>query len=178
MTTKSTSVSNSEPQAEMSARVERANAVVRKYVLLSVGAGAIPVPAFDVAASVGLQLLLIQEISEIYGVDHRQDLVRNALATMATTTGGLVIGSYLGASVAKFVPGVGTKVGMVKTATFFGITTHISGKFLIMHFEAGGTLLDFDPIVMRNFFQDEFEKSAYDTSAVQNERRVGEVAAS
>jgi uncharacterized protein (DUF697 family) len=166
MTTNSTSVSISEPQAQaqqaqINARVERANAVIRKYVLLSMGAGAIPVPVFDVAASVGLQLKLIQEISEIYGVDHCQDLVRNAVATITTTTGGLVIGSYLGASVAKFVPGVGTKIGIVKTAMFFGITTHISGKFLIMHFEAGGTLLEFDPIAMRNFFKDEFEKSAY-----------------
>lgn len=159
-----------EPARDMLDRVEKANAIVRKYVLLSVGAGAVPVPIFDVAASVVLQLKLIEELSDLYGVDHRRDVVRNALGTMATTTGGLVIGSRIGASLAKFVPGVGTKVGIVKTATFFGISTHISGKFLIMHFEAGGTLLDFDPVIMRNYFADEYEKSAHQIRTEDNER--------
>ena len=159
--------SNADPV--INERIERANAIVRKFVLLSIGAGAVPIPIFDVAASVGLQLKLIQELSDLYGIDHRRDLVRNALGTIATTTGGLMIGSYLGATMSKLVPVAGTKVGIVKTAAFFGITTHISGKFLIMHFEAGGTLLDFDPVIMRNFFQDEYEKSAY---AVRREQEA------
>ncbi len=161
MTTNSSTDSTAQPQTEQDERLARANAIVQKFVFLSIGAGAIPIPIFDVAASVGLQLKLIQELSDLYGVDHRQDIVRNALGTIASTTGGLVIGSYLGSSMAKLVPVAGTKVGIVKTATFFGIATHISGKFLIMHFEAGGTLLDFDPVTMRNFFKDEYEKANY-----------------
>jgi uncharacterized protein (DUF697 family) len=165
MTTNNPSDSN----PEINERIDRANAIVRKFVLLSIGAGAVPIPIFDVAASVGLQLKLIQELSDLYGLDHRRDLVRNALGTIATTAGGLVIGSYLGATMSKLVPGAGTKVGIVKTAAFFGVSTHISGKFLIMHFEAGGTLLDFNPVVMRNFFQDEYEKSAYAVRREQEE---------
>ncbi len=167
-----------EPTREMMDRVEKANAIVRKYVLLSIGAGAVPIPIFDVAASVVLQLKLIEELSELYGIDHRRDVVRNALGTMTTTMGGLVIGSRLGASFAKFVPGVGTKVGIIKTATFFGISTHISGKFLIMHFEAGGTLLDFNPIIMRNYFADEYNKSAHRIHTMQNEAQAGPATAS
>lgn len=161
--------SSAAPSAETVARVEAAEKIVRKFVLLSVGAGAIPVPIFDIAASVVLQLKLIQELSDLYGVDHREDLARNAIGTCLTTTAGLMIGSRVGSSLAKFFPGAGTKFGMVRTATFFGISTHISGKILIMHFEAGGSLLNLDPVAMRKHFQREYEASRQTVEQMRNE---------
>lgn len=140
-------------------RVERAEQIVLKYVLWSVGAGAIPVPLFDIASSVVLQLKLIEELAEVYGFDHREDLARNAIGTLLSTIAGLMLGARIGASLAKFLPGAGTKYGIIRTAVFFGISTHISGKILIMHFEAGGSLLTLDPIAMRHHFNQEFANS-------------------
>lgn len=163
-----------EPHPYETWRVEQAHLIVYKYVVLSIGAGAVPVAIFDVAASIVLQLKLIQELSELYGFDHREDMARNAIGTLLTTTLGLMIGSKIGASMAKLVPGVGTKVGMLKTAIFFGVSTHISGKILIMHFEAGGTLLNLDPIAMREHFRQEFANSRRYVSGLRNEWRQPE----
>lgn len=140
-------------------RIAAAEKIVRKFVLLSLGAGAIPLPVFDIAASVVLQLKLIQELSDLYGVDHREDLARNAISSCLTTIAGKMLGARIGASFAKLFPGPGTKFGIVRTATFFGVSTYISGRILIMHFEAGGSLLNLDPIAMREHFQREYAAS-------------------
>lgn len=160
--------SYADPSTDSLERVQAAEKIVRKFVLLSIGAGAIPFPIFDIAASVVLQLKLIQELSDLYGVDYREDLARNAIGTCITTSAGLMIGSRIGSSLAKFFPGAGTKFGIVRTATFFGVSTHISGKILIMHFEAGGSLLNLDPVAMRAHFQREYEASQ---RAVENIRQ-------
>ena len=164
---------NDEPSPEAIHRVKQAESIIRKFVLLSIGAGAIPVPIFDVAASIGLQLKLIQELSDLYEMDHRDDLARNAIGTLLTTTVGLMVGSRIniGASMAKLVPGFGTKIGIVKTAVFFGASTHISGKVLIMHFEAGGNLLDFNPHAMREYFRKEFSNSERYVYRIHDELR-------
>ena len=156
------------------ARVEEAEKIVRKFVLLSIGAGAIPFPIFDIAASVVLQLKLIQELSDLYGVDYRDDLARNAIGTCLTTSAGLLIGARVGSSLAKFFPGAGTKFGIIRTATFFGVSTHISGKILIMHFEAGGSLLNLDPIAMRAHYEREFEASQKAVEKIRNESVIGQ----
>jgi len=162
-----------EPSPDALRRVKRAEDIIRKFVLLSLGAGAIPVPIFDIVASIGLQLKLIQELSDLYDMDHRDDLARNAIGTLMTTTAGLMLGSHIniGASMAKFLPGIGTKIGIVKTAVFFGASTHISGKILIMHFESGGTLLDLNPPAMREHLRKEFSNSERYVYEIHDELR-------
>jgi uncharacterized protein (DUF697 family) len=162
--------SDAEASRESIARVEAADKLVRKFVLLSIGAGAIPFPIFDIAASVVLQLKLIQELSDLYGVDYRDDLARNAIGTCMTTSAGLMIGSRLGSSLSKFFPGAGTKFGIIRTATFFGASTHISGKILIMHFEAGGSLLNLDAVAMRKHYEREFESSQKAVQKIRDEQ--------
>ena len=41
---------------------------------------------------------------------------------------------------------------------FTGATTYAIGKSFMMHFESGGTFLDFDPAKVRAYFRQEFEK--------------------
>jgi len=168
-TTSNSSFDAAEPTRDTKNRVDAAEKLVRKFVLLSVGAGAIPVPIFDIAASVVLQLKLIQELSDLYGVDYRDDLARNAIGTCLTTSAGLMIGSRIGSSLSKFFPGAGTKFGIIRTATFFGASTHISGKILILHFEAGGSLLNLDPIAMRKHYEREFESSQRAVQKIRDE---------
>lgn len=153
------SLSSHEPALEELLRAQAAERIVHKYVLLSMGAGVIPLPGVDVVASVGLQMKLIQELSDLYGVDHRKDFVRNAVGSLVTTLGGITVASQLGASFAKVFPGLGTTVGVVQSAALFGISTHLSGKFLILHFESGGTLLNLDPARVRQYYHQEFTNS-------------------
>jgi uncharacterized protein (DUF697 family) len=176
-TTQTTSdhVSSQDP-AESVERVNAAEKIVRKFVLLSMAAGAIPFPIFDVVASVALNLKLIQELSDLYGMDHRETIARNTIGSFATTIGGLMLGSRIGASLSKFFPGAGTKFGILRTVTFFAVSTHISGKILIMHFEAGGSLLDLDPIAMRKHFETEFTASQEAVRRIQEEALAGQTA--
>jgi hypothetical protein len=52
---------------------------------------------------------------------------------------------------------------------FAGAATYAIGKVFIQHFEAGGTLLDFEPAKVREHFRQQFEKGRDLSSEAQGE---------
>jgi hypothetical protein len=62
------------------------------------------------------------------------------------------------ASLAKVVPGIGTATGMVSVSILGGATSYAIGNVFIQHFESGGTLLDFDPKKMREYFTNKLQE--------------------
>jgi len=48
---------------------DKADRVINNHVMVSMGAGAIPVPLLDVAAVTAIQLDLIRELSYLYDAD-------------------------------------------------------------------------------------------------------------
>jgi uncharacterized protein (DUF697 family) len=65
----------------------------------------------------------------------------------------------------KFLPVIGTTVGLLTMPGLSVAATYAVGKVFIAHFEAGGTLLDFDPEKVREHFRAEFEASRSDKAA-------------
>jgi hypothetical protein len=47
--------------------------------------------------------------------------------------------------------------------------THAVGTVFMMHFETGGTLLDFNPTAMRAHFKQEFERAKIDAARFKPE---------
>jgi uncharacterized protein (DUF697 family) len=136
----------------------KAKAMVPKYMWWSMGAGLVPFPLLDMAAISGVQLKMLADLAKHYDVefkDHRgKALVSSLLGAVAP---GQLAGGMLG-SVVKMVPLVGPILGGVSQPIFAGALTYAIGSVFIQHFETGGTLLDFDPVRMREHFRDEFEK--------------------
>jgi hypothetical protein len=63
-------------------------------------------------------------------------------------------------------------LGAVSVPIFAGAFTHALGRIFLMHFEAGGTILDFDPHTMHAYFRQEYEKAKGTVSRLRKEEVV------
>lgn len=151
-------------------RVARAEAVVQRNVLWSLGAGVLPFPIFDVVAVTAVQIKMLKELSDIYNLPFKSSVAKKIVYSLISGLGSVGLGSALGSSLAKLFPGAGTTVGVVAVPLFAGAFTHATGRLFTMHFESGGTLLDFDPTAMRAHFQQEFERAREVVSRMRKEK--------
>jgi len=139
-------------------QLEQAKRAVRKYTLIGTGIGVIPFPLVDLTAVLATQLKMISDLSAIYDVTFYRHKVKNVIGSLLGSFGaGFAIVPVLASSL-KFIPGVGSTAGAVALPVTTGAATYALGQVFIMHFEAGGTLLDFNPDAMREHFKAEFAK--------------------
>lgn len=155
------------------ARLEQAKELTRRNVLWALGAGVVPFPGADVLAVMAVQVKLLREFSVLYEVSFTESLAKKLAATLLSSVGIVGIGGAIGGSLAKLIPGIGTALGLVSVPLFAGMATHAMGKVFTMHFESGGTLLDFDPNAMRSYFKQEFEKARSVVSQIQQDKAGG-----
>ncbi len=80
-----------------------ANALVKKYMWYSMGAGIIPIPFVDLAALSGVQLKLLYDLSALYEVEFSQHKVQNIISTLAGILTASVTSGLVG-SLVKIVP--------------------------------------------------------------------------
>lgn len=157
--TATTQASPASPPGGASAeRLKQADAIIHRNVLWALGAGVVPLPVLDIAAVSAVELKLLKELSNVYAVEFSKKIAKKVIFSLLTSAGVLGIGCLIGGSLSKLVPFIGTTVGFVSVPVVVAAFTHGLGRVLVMHFEAGGTLLDFDAAAMRLHFQQEFEK--------------------
>ena len=129
-----------------------AEEIVRDYRTLAMGAGLMPVPGLDLAAIGGLQLRLLASLAAQYEVAftraQAQSIVTSLLGTVGTT---VLVGGVL-MSLAKAIPGLGTLLGAASLPLAGGAITQAIGHLAIDHFEAGGTMENFDLDVAQQAF--------------------------
>jgi uncharacterized protein (DUF697 family) len=158
--------SPSEPQAEnvqeatetdLDLRSSQASNIIKKHVIVVMGASLIPIPLFDLVALSGVQLKMLYSLTKLYEVPFSKNLGKSSIASLL---GGVMPTSTAMtlASLAKAVPGLGTATGMVTVSVLGGATTYAIGSVFVQHFESGGTLLDFDPKKMRAYFSNKLEE--------------------
>lgn len=129
---------------------------VKKYSLFAAGAGFIPVPLADWAAISALQLKLVSDISDVYGVEFKKSRASSILGSLVGGWAGTTAGYGLSAMV-KTLPVVGPVLGGLTVPATAGASTYAVGVVFMQHFAAGGTLLDFEPDKMREFYQAEMQ---------------------
>jgi uncharacterized protein (DUF697 family) len=158
MAVKSTTSENDDAVAAASAAPEptpeprevQAAKLVDRFSLWSGAAGLIPVPVVDVFAVGGVQLQMLNRLSQIYGVPFAENRGKALIASLAGSwipaTSGIGAASAL-----KVVPILGTLISGFVMPVLSAGATYAIGKAFIQHFESGGTLLDFDPPDYREF---------------------------
>ena len=139
-------------------QLDQAGKKLKKWVAWSMGGGFIPVPWADLAAIGAVQTFLINDLCEIYGVEYKQQPVKNIIATLMTSVGTGTMATGAVASLVKAIPGAGSVSGAIGLSAVAGASTYALGRVFIMHFESGGTLLDFDPEAMREYFHQQFQE--------------------
>ena len=128
---------------------QEADRITKRRTLYAAGAGLLPFPLIDAAILLGIQVTMIRSISKLYNVEFRENLVKPIIGSLA--------GSVGVAGVMKAIPGLGTILGSLTTSATAAAATYALGKVFTQHFDQGGTLLDFDPVKSREFFEKEFE---------------------
>ncbi|WP_256445802.1 YcjF family protein [Skermanella sp. TT6] len=141
-------------------RITDANKLVSRYALWAAGGGLIPVPTLDIAAIVAVQIKMVSDLSKLYGVPFSQDRAKTVVSALI---GGVLPGALAGGSLAvlgtviKLIPIVGTAVGMAVSSGFAYALTQAVGKVFVLHYETGGSLLNFEPEKVRSHFEKEFK---------------------
>jgi len=143
----------------LSLRTERGRAVIQRNVIWALGAGVVPFPLVDAVAILAVELKMLKQLSDVYDVKFTKGVAKKLVSSLLTSLGSVAVGTAVAGSLAKFVPIVGVTLGFVSVPVFAAAFTHATGKVFQMHFETGGTLLDFDPKAIREHFRQEFEKS-------------------
>lgn len=145
-----------------------ANDLTRRYTYWAAGLGIVPVPVFDLAAVLAVQVKLVYELSHLYGVRFFDNKAKHFITVLIAGLGGGRLVAPVLASLLKVVPIVGTVNGFVALSLTGGAFTYALGKVFTSHFESGGTLLDFDPEKSRAYFAElvkEGQKAAADAKA-------------
>lgn len=161
-----------ESEVEEITQLEYAHRVVRKYTLIGGGVGVIPLPLVDLAGVLALQLKMISELSEVYQVKFMEHKVKNIIASLVGSFGaGLTVVPVL-ASAVKLIPGLGSAASAVAMPVITGGATYALGQVFVMHFEAGGTILDFDADAMHEYFAEHYKKGKTVASEATDETSV------
>lgn len=142
----------------------RAARVIRRNVLWSVGAGVIPVAFVDTAAIMAVQIKLLKELSDVYGIPFKANAGKSAVAALlggltasGVSNGLLATGVFHG--LVRSVPVIGQVVGLATQPAFAAAVTYAVGRVFDQHFASGGTFLTFDPKKVEAYFREKFEEA-------------------
>lgn len=149
-------ISNSSPEVVNNhrAREVRAHEIIMDHVMWSAGTALIPVPFLDTVAVTAIELKMLRKLCKHYGMEFSKHRGKSLIAALI---GGFHAGMLTG-SFFKAIPVFGLAGVIVPMAVISGAITYAVGKVFVQHFEAGGTLLDFEPAKMRQFFAEQYRK--------------------
>jgi len=147
-------MSKSDKENNKDSRERHADTVIRNHVIWSMGAGLIPILIADIFAVSALQLDMIRQLCKVYDIDFKETQGK-ALVTSLTSSTLARMGAR---SLIKLIPGVGSMLGGATVSMFAGASTYALGEVFKIHFETGGTILDFDPDRLTKKYREMFEK--------------------
>ncbi len=125
--------------------------LVKKYMLLSMATGLVPVPVVDVAALTAIQLQLLAKLAKQYDITFSEQLATSVLGSLVGA-GGSTLATVTSHRLLMRLHPVGWVVTAVTTAIFAGASTYAVGRVFVQHFDSGGTFLTFDPEKVRDFY--------------------------
>lgn len=141
---------------EVLTKEEQSMKLVKRYMLWTLGAGAIPIPFIDFAAVTGVQIKMLKDLSDHYEIPFNENSGKSVTASLlgsisASTLKAGMLGSFL-----KAIPIAGSILGAASMSLFSAAACYAIGKVFIQHFEAGGTFLDMDPDKVKEYFREQF----------------------
>ena len=156
----------------MSNKREEANSIIKSHVLWSIGGGLIPIPLADMAAVTALQVSMLEQLADLYGISYNRSIGKSFVAAL---TGSTV--AKLGASLIKAIPGIGTVIGGVAMSATSGASTYAIGQVAIGQFEKDGSLEDIDIEDAKVAYEEAFEEGKEVVEEMEKEKKAKEKAA-
>lgn len=141
-----------------SATQSKARDVVTKYMGWGAGAGAVPIPVWDVVAIGSVQVMMLKEIYEVYGIDYQEKKARSVVTLLlGSLSPGMLVG-VTASTFLKLVPGFGHALAAVSLPMLASASTYAVGRVMINHLEGGGDLNNFDAKEYKEKFNESVEK--------------------
>jgi uncharacterized protein (DUF697 family) len=166
-------ISEGEVNAETaSSREVEADNIIRKNLLWGAGAGILPIPLVDVIAITSVQIKLVKELSELYEVPFKEDILKHAAAALLAGLGAPTAAALVTFSAFKFVPILGPMLAVIASPGLAVAFTYAVGKVFTQHFASGGTFLDFEPKKVREYFATQFEDGKLVASKVKTQHPI------
>lgn len=144
-------------------RKAAAKKIIRRRMLYAAGLGLVPIPIIDAAGILTTQILMIKDIAKIYRVPFKEQRVKSLI--------GALVGSLATAGMLKAIPGLGTLAGGLSMSLTGVAATYALGKIFTLHFEQGGTLLDFDPVKSRKYFEQAYKEGEIRAATLQESEK-------
>jgi uncharacterized protein (DUF697 family) len=138
----------------MSEKEPLALEIVKRHSLYAAAVGLVPVPLVNLAGVTALEIKMLKELADYYEVPFRDDAGKSIVSSLIGGLGATNLG-YGAVGMIKGVPMIGAVLGALTLPFSAGALTWAIGKVFIMHFESGGTLLDFDPDKVRAYFAEQ-----------------------
>lgn len=137
-------------------RFAKASEIVKRNMLWATGAGVLPVPVLELVAITAVELKLVKELADLYGAGYRKDLAKAAVLSLIGSLGSVTLGKMIAMSSLRAIPVFGHAVAVASVPALSAAVTYAIGKVFVAHFEAGGSLLEFDSAKVREYFRSEF----------------------
>lgn len=135
---------------------------VQKYVLAyaaSAGAvGAVPIPFADSALLVPIQLIMVVQITNKYGMENLEAVAGGMISNLVVSQ----IGKTLASNLIKFIPGVGALVGGAINAAVASSITYAMGMIMSeICYKSCKDTLDGKEVDFQNLFSNDIVKQGF-----------------
>ena len=120
--------------------------IVKEHATLAIVASLVPVP-------------FVEYLTREYGKQFQPARAKAIIAATISGCASYYLDSYITGTLAKFIPGVGSFIGIITLPSVAGGLTYALGRVYIRHLEAGGSLFDFDFASLQPGFLQEVERS-------------------
>ncbi len=134
-----------------------ADQIMKKYMILSLAVGLVPLPLVDLAALTGIQLQMLSKLCKSLDVEFSKERGRAFLGSLVGAGGTVLAGAASSRFLGVLLPGASVVVSGVSVAVFAGASTYAVGKVFVQHFESGGTFLTFDPEQVRQYYSQQYQ---------------------
>lgn len=138
----------------------QAEQLVKKYMLVSLPVGIVPIPVIDMTALTLVQLRLLSRLASLYKVDFSDQLATSLIGSLLGAGGSYLAATASRRLLVRLIPGAGLIAGTLSGAVFAGASTFAVGKVFVQHFESGGTFLTFDPDKVRDYYEQQFAQGS------------------
>ena len=128
------------------------DSIIKKHVIFSMTAGAIPIPIVDFVSITAIQMDMLKQIAGLHSADFDSNLGKSLASSIVGTSLAKV-----GASAVKALPGVGTILGISAQVILAGGSTYALAKVFDTHFSSNDSLSNFDIEKMKKKYRELLE---------------------
>lgn len=132
--------------------------LIRHSVYGAMGVGIVPLHWFQFASVAAVQLNLVRQLSNLYGVAFKEGIARKIIASVAGAGTSTLAAPLLRTAVAS-IPLVGLPLAVGAQPLMNGLTTYAVGRMFVTHFERGGSFVNANVDEMKQDFGAAYQRS-------------------